>query len=77
MVIGHCYTDIGEATSDIDNCIATGDNHGAFLAETLMDVAPDASLYIANPRTWVDLRNSVEWMQNQGVQVISYSIGWI
>ena len=25
-----------------------------------MDVAPDASLYIANPATWDDLRNSVE-----------------
>ena len=75
MVIGRYYTNVGKPTSNIDTCTAAGDNHGTVVAETLMDVAPDASLHIAIPRTWADLRNSVEWMQSQGVQVISNAVG--
>ena len=79
-VIGHCYTDLGVPTGNLANCANLlgnrGDDHGTVVAEALMDVAPDASLYIANPLTWGELRNSTEWMRSQGVQVIVHSVAW-
>ena len=76
-VVGRCYKAVALATSDIDDCAeAGGDSHGMKVAATVMDVAPDASLYISNPRTWGDLQRSVEWMKNQGVEVIVYSLSW-
>ena len=76
-VVGRCYKAVALATSDIDDCAtAGGDSHGMSVAATVMDVAPDASLYISNPYTWGDLQRSVEWMKNQGVEVIVYSIAW-
>ena len=75
-VVGRCYTAVALATSDIDDCASAGDDHGLYVAATVMDVAPDADLYISNPHTWGDLQQSAEWMKNQGVQVIVYSAGW-
>ena len=75
-VIGRCYEDHGKPTDNIDNCTSAGDGHGTLVAETLMDVAPDASLYISNPSTIGDLYTAVQWMQQQGVQVIVQSVGW-
>ena len=76
-VVGRCYKAVALATSDIDDCAkAGGDSHGMSVAATVMDVAPDASLYISNSRTWGDLQRSVEWMKDQGVQVIVHSTGW-
>ena len=76
-VVGRCYKAVALATSDIDDCAkAGGDSHGMKVAATVMDVAPDAGLYISNARTWGDLQRSVEWMKNQGVQVIVHSVSW-
>ena len=76
-VVGRCYKAVALATSDIDDCAkAGGDSHGMSVAATVMDVAPDADLYISNARTWGDLQRSVEWMKNQGVQVIVHSTSW-
>ena len=76
-VVGRCYKAVALATGDIDDCArAGGDSHGMSVAATVMDVAPDADLYISNARTWGDLQRSVEWMKNQGVQVIVHSTSW-
>ncbi len=75
-VIGRCYEDHGKPTDNLDNCATAGDGHGTLVAETLMDVAPDASLYISNPSTIGDLYTAVQWMQQQGVRVIVHSVGW-
>ncbi len=76
-VTARCYTDVGSHTSDIADCSAAGGkNHGTVVAETVMDVAPEASLYIANPPSWGDLRSTAEWMHAQGVQVIVHSVIW-
>ncbi|MDE0605974.1 MAG: S8 family serine peptidase, partial [Acidimicrobiaceae bacterium] len=73
-VVGRCYTDVGKPTSDLANCdIAGGDGHGTGVAESLMDVAPDAALYVANPVSYADFHSTVVWMQGQGVKVINYS----
>ena len=45
-------------------------------AETVADVAPDMELYISNPYSLGDLRNAVNWMVGQGVQIINVSLGW-
>ncbi len=51
--------------------------HGAACAEIVHDMAPQAQLYLVNFDTDVEQHNAVEWIAEQGVNVISYSIGWI
>ncbi|MCY3926444.1 MAG: S8 family serine peptidase, partial [bacterium] len=76
-VTGRCYRALGRPTSDLANCDSwPGADHGTLVAETLMDVAPDASLYISNPASYGDLQSAVEWMKDQGVKVIVYSVSW-
>ena len=52
-------------------------NHGTAVAETLVDVAPEVELYIANPMSTGDVRDAADWMADQGVQVINVSLGWV
>ena len=54
-----------------------GEPHGTAVAESLIDIAPDATLYIANPGSWGDLQETAAWMAEQGVTVINYSVGWV
>ncbi len=37
---------------------------------------PEADLYLVNFSTDIEQHNAVDWLIAQGVQVISYSIGW-
>lgn len=53
-----------------------GDLHGTAVAEIIYDVAPEASMYLANFATEVELGAAVEWLTGQGVHVISSSVGW-
>ena len=53
-----------------------GDIHGTAVVEALVDIAPDVSLYIANPKTLGDLRDAVDWMVSEGVDVINQSLSW-
>ena len=69
-----CYTFSRVATDDPDDCV--GHWHGTAVAETVVDVAPDVSLYIANPNTAGDLRDTVDWMISEGVDVINQSLSW-
>jgi subtilisin family serine protease len=59
-------------SGDLDN----GTSHGVACAELVHDVAPGASLYLANANTDIELEAAVGWMIEQGVSVISYSVGW-
>ena len=50
--------------------------HGAACAEILHDVAPGAAMYLANAGdVEVDFPNAVSWLKNNGVSVVSSSIG--
>jgi len=49
--------------------------HGTACAEVIHDIAPDAQLYLAKVGTTVDLDDAADWMEQQGVDVISSSIG--
>ena len=70
-----CWTTIGYHSSDGKDC-ETKSDHGTLTAEMVFDVAPEASFYISNPDSKGDLRNTVDWMVAQGVDVIVHSVGW-
>lgn len=53
-----------------------GIDHGTACAEIVHDVAPGARLYLANIYTSIDLEAAIRWMREQGVEVISHSVGW-
>lgn len=75
-VVARCYFPTARAPSSaLADCEVDG-NHGTTVAETLVDVAPNVTLYIANPITAGDLRSAVEWMAAQGVRVINLSLGY-
>ena len=73
-VTARCYTDVGIFTSNLADCEADEGNYGASVAETLLDIAPDATLYISNPLSWADLKTTVDWLVNQDVDVINRSV---
>ena len=77
-VQARCYTDVGRFTSNLSDCgnAILGDNHGTVVAETVMDIAPEASLYIAAPLSPGDLQTATDWMVSQGVSVIASSLAF-
>ncbi|MBM4428909.1 MAG: DNRLRE domain-containing protein, partial [Chloroflexi bacterium] len=60
-----------------DGNIGGGTNHGAICAEIAYDMAPNAQMYLLNFDTDVEFGNAVDYAIAQGVQVVSYSIGWL
>jgi subtilisin family serine protease len=53
-----------------------GQVHGTACAEVVHDMAPDAQLYLINFNSEVDLANAVTYCIQQGVKIISHSVGW-
>lgn len=47
--------------------------HGTSVAEVIHDIAPDAQLYLTNYGTPAEMMQSVEWLVDQGVDIISNS----
>ena len=75
-IMARCYRSVGLYDDRLSTCEASDEVHGTPVAESLMDIAPDAQLYIANPFSWADLAASVQWMIDQGVDVINHSVTW-
>lgn len=74
-VFARCYFEGPQPpTTRLSDCEVDG-VHGTAVSEAVIDVAPDAQLYIAQPISDGDLRNAVDWMAEQGVQVINHSLG--
>ena len=71
-VVARCYTDVGIFTQDLADCEVDSD-HGTAVAESLLDIAPGVSLYIAYPRSQADAINTVNWMVGQGISIINRS----
>ena len=65
----------GTSISDCER--TTPDIHGTLVAEALMDIAPDAELYISNPRTQVELTRTVQWLIDNDVDVVNMSMSWL
>ena len=76
-VHARCYTDIGEFTENLADCEAAeavpdttfpecpavqGTDHGTIVAESVLDIAPEVELYIAQPGSRADLQKASEWM---------------
>lgn len=59
-----------------DNDIFADEVHGTANAEIVHDMAPNAKLWLVNFETDIEEHLAVDWIVSQGVQVISYSLGW-
>ena len=74
---------VGEVTVDIPDCLDDAQrravlsaDHGTIVAESVIDIAPEVSLYIANPQSRADLQDAADWMASEGVSVINHSVSW-
>ena len=76
-ITARCYTASNTFTTTIADC-ETGDRYyyTTRMIETIYDVAPHATLYIAHSTGRGDLRQVVAWMTSQGVDVIAYPNNW-
>ena len=50
--------------------------HGTACAEVIHDVAPGAELFLAAANSQTETMEAIEWLESQGVQVISMSKTW-
>ena len=50
--------------------------HGTIVAESVIDIAPEATLYLASIRSKGDLADIVDWMIDEDISVINISLGW-
>jgi len=55
--------------------LVPGERHGTACAEIIADIAPQANLLLAQAKTTVDIVNAASWLDTQGAQVISESLG--
>ena len=67
---------IPECLDAVQSRAVSGAEHGTIVAESVVDMASEVSLYIANPQSKGDLQDAVDWMVSEGVAVINYSVGW-
>ena len=51
--------------------------HGTAVSEAVIDIAPETTLYVANPFSRGDMQDVVQWMASEGVSVINYSASYI
>ena len=72
-VEARCYTDVGTFSSSLADC-EIDTHHGTAAAENVMDMAPEASLYIATYVSSGDFRDVIDWMISEGVSVINRSL---
>ena len=73
-----CYTEPGVYSTDPAVCATPSWGvHGTAVSEAVIDIAPEATLYISSPYSKGDLRNTVQWMVSEGVQVINMSLAWL
>ncbi len=74
-VQARCYIEVGVFTSDLADC-ETG-SHGTAVTEAVFDIAPEATYYISNALASGDLaKTAVDWMVEEGVDVINMSLGF-
>ena len=69
-----CYQTTTDTPGSLDGCDST--HHGTIAAESLIDIAPETTLYLAAVRSRGDLADVVNWMIEEGVSVITMSLGW-
>ena len=68
-----CFPDLGVSSLDITDCDTPGEAHGTAVAESIIDMAPLASLYVSNAVSPADIAAAISWMTSNGVRIINYS----
>ena len=68
-----CFPDLGASSSKLADCVTPDDTHGTAVAETIVDMAPNAELFISNAVSEADKAAAISWMTVNGVRVINYS----
>ena len=71
QVITRSFVEDVEDKEDVD----FNTSHGTAIAELLTEVAPDATMYLVTVSTEVELGHAVDWLIEQDVQVVSFSLG--
>ena len=69
-------TSLPECLDYVRDLAARSADHGTIVAESVIDIAPEVTLYIAKPQSRGDLRDATDWMASEGVSVINYSASW-
>ena len=66
-----------EAISFTGDITGGGEVHGTACAEIVLDVAPDASLYLYNIGNEIHFAEALNRAISQGVDIITCSLGWV
>lgn len=72
-VIAKSFYDSPSGNGDIGG---GGEDHGTAIAEIIYDMAPEASLYLVNFNSGVELAYAVDWLISEDVDIISHSYSW-
>jgi subtilisin family serine protease len=68
-----CFADLGVSSRSLADCANPGVTHGTAVAESFVDMAQNAELFISNAYSPADLAAAIAWMTGNGVRVINYS----
>ncbi len=74
-VVARCYQLVGQPSENLADCENTAVDHGTAVAESITDIAPDVTLYIAQVSTPGTVKEATKWMVDEGVKVINFSAG--
>jgi len=70
-VQARCFSSLGAASPNLADC--AGSTHGTAVAESIVDMAPNAELFVSNALSPADLAAAIAWMTGNGVRIINYS----
>ena len=73
-VESRCYVTESDSPRPLAECDQTA--HGTIVAESIIDIAPHAALYLASVRSTGDLSEVVDWMIEEDVSIINMSLTW-
>ncbi len=60
-----------------DGRLAGGTDHGLRAAEVVHAIAPRAELYLVNFATLEELRQAIDYLVDEGVSIVSFSLGYV
>lgn len=55
--------------------LPTSCKHGTAIAEIIHDIAPEATLYLAQISTEIEIADAVSWFAREGVHIVNVSLG--
>ncbi len=79
-VTARCYVESSDPlvnvaySTRISNCAKSTSPHGSAVTEAVLSVAPEADVYISNAISHDEFINALNWMQDEGVDVIVHSL---